>query len=1104
MDVNEQKNSQEYTNQNALLNKGEEILKDKAKKAIMKKVVTAAAIKVVSMTLMICAVSIIVSILIAGICDLLGINQEGKVNDAKSKAISTAYSPNASTTKIDENGNTVNKVIVTPNSYNNGYKIEYNNDPKNLEDAKEKIEEQTLISSTEFSDFEIGVMDALIDNGADLQYYTEEQLHCLLPFLKAEAATQNLDLRPNSEKQPGKTTGDYIDNYEPKKIEDLSENEVPGVILVQRTNTNSTTPITLEYKVLSDFEDLVGNNDPNAMNYFTLDEEGNLLIAKWEHVLITVDGEYPDNLAESERDVPTGEGGRYIIDVEPIAYSQYISKYTMPFEFLLQLLIITDEPEFCMELVNYVLDSKIVINIQEEQTVTVTDEEKVYTVHSKENKNINYKVDAAGQEIVKEDNYFLKYAMDDEELIKENKQNNCTNYSSEVLTVNVHKEHTTHSYSFRVTEADTWIAYYRENYSQPTVTTHPTTSNTIESKGQYEQVELEVPQPITNAETINNDQDVNRFITEIKNNYEPKIIVPSVSISDVVADENGNGYRTINVRYSNGVTKEYKKCEEVIDEQGRRTGEYNLPQTITVTTDKVAATDKTKEIPQINYTFKLESYSARGVTVYKYNLQTNTDPLVNCTVSSLNIEKFAKLDLNNTIKTTITEYKTNSNPMVEKGYYAIDSNGNFEKFLVAYDNSSGAQNQLNSIDSWLYDMMEEREITIEFIDTLKYLLYKYDGVDRGVTELEIGLFDSTEFVTISNGTGWWWPIGGSSTQDVNGKKYSTGEPVYTVINSGVGPRWGSNHGGVDIPGARNTNVIAAKSGTIITVVDEYGDGYYGFGGDTSKSYGNYIKIQHDDGTYSLYAHLEKGTIRVSQGDTVEQGQLLGGMGTSGSSTGPHLHFEIRDANNNRLDPEEYIDPTNTRPTISSTALRDWLWKMEGGTQNINGNIWTVFDPEGPDDTMNLAHGMVIATTNGGDSWYPELIPSPVRVGQTVTEEIAYKVWEKKIKGFNDAIDSACVKYGVTLTAYQKDALVSYIYRVGYGVGQNNSIVSAYANGGNAGLWDYMKNGYDKREIYEVGTKNRVAEEYELFVKGDYNYNYNGTSKYDQYCKNPNI
>ena len=50
----------------------------------------------------------------------------------------------------------------------------------------------------------------------------------------------------------------------------------------------------------------------------------------------------------------------------------------------------------------------------------------------------------------------------------------------------------------------------------------------------------------------------------------------------------------------------------------------------------------------------------------------------------------------------------------------------------------------------------------------------------------------------------------------------------------------------------------------------------------------------------------------------------------------------------------------------------------------------------------------------------------------------------------------------------------------------------------------MKNGYDKRPEYQAGTKKRVSEEYELFVKGDYNYNPNGTTKYDQFCSNPNI
>ena len=58
-------------------------------------------------------------------------------------------------------------------------------------------------------------------------------------------------------------------------------------------------------------------------------------------------------------------------------------------------------------------------------------------------------------------------------------------------------------------------------------------------------------------------------------------------------------------------------------------------------------------------------------------------------------------------------------------------------------------------------------------------------------------------------------------------------------------------------------------------------------------YGNYVIIQHTDGNYTLYGHLYQNSITVVAGDSVRQGQVIGKMGSSGQSTGPHLHFEVR-------------------------------------------------------------------------------------------------------------------------------------------------------------------------------------------------------------------
>ena len=129
---------------------------------------------------------------------------------------------------------------------------------------------------------------------------------------------------------------------------------------------------------------------------------------------------------------------------------------------------------------------------------------------------------------------------------------------------------------------------------------------------------------------------------------------------------------------------------------------------------------------------------------------------------------------------------------------------------------------------------------------------------------------------------------------------------------------------------------------------------------------------------------------------VDYGQVIAKLGHSGNSSAPHLHIELL-KNGEYVDTTLYMSPDEPRPTATGTSskLIEWLFGREGGNEYINGDIWTIFDPIGKDNTMNLAHGMVVADYDGGPSWYPDLIPSPVRAGQTVTKEVADKVWRCK-------------------------------------------------------------------------------------------------------------
>ena len=108
-------------------------------------------------------------------------------------------------------------------------------------------------------------------------------------------------------------------------------------------------------------------------------------------------------------------------------------------------------------------------------------------------------------------------------------------------------------------------------------------------------------------------------------------------------------------------------------------------------------------------------------------------------------------------------------------------------------------------------------------------------------------------------------------------KISVSRPTDGILTSGYGMRWGSLHAGVDLANAIGTPILAVMDGTVID-------------SGPASGYGNWIRIKHDDGSMSVYGHME--TLDVKVGERVKAGQKIAGMGNRGFSTGPHLHFEI--------------------------------------------------------------------------------------------------------------------------------------------------------------------------------------------------------------------
>lgn len=123
--------------------------------------------------------------------------------------------------------------------------------------------------------------------------------------------------------------------------------------------------------------------------------------------------------------------------------------------------------------------------------------------------------------------------------------------------------------------------------------------------------------------------------------------------------------------------------------------------------------------------------------------------------------------------------------------------------------------------------------------------------------------------------------------------------AYSKITTGLYYSNGSYHGAIDFGsgGIEGQPVYAVKSGKVVLTQA------------LTTSYGNYIIINHHDGTYTLYAHGQAGSICVSQGQEVKQGQQIMRVGSTGNSTGPHLHFEVRvspGGYGNRVNPLNYL------------------------------------------------------------------------------------------------------------------------------------------------------------------------------------------------------
>ena len=160
---------------------------------------------------------------------------------------------------------------------------------------------------------------------------------------------------------------------------------------------------------------------------------------------------------------------------------------------------------------------------------------------------------------------------------------------------------------------------------------------------------------------------------------------------------------------------------------------------------------------------------------------------------------------------------------------------------------------------------------------------------------------AAQVANVPSESGYLWPLPGG---------YNT---ISSLAGGRIHPVTGKpgNHAGIDIPAPSGTNIYAAKSGVVIHAAKGTG---------SSWSYGNYVIVSHSDGTSTLYGHMSR--IGCKQGQTVKQGDVIGYVGTTGRSTGNHLHFEVR-VGSTRKDPVNYFKDKTLYVTSGGKKVSLW-------------------------------------------------------------------------------------------------------------------------------------------------------------------------------------
>ena len=279
-----------------------------------------------------------------------------------------------------------------------------------------------------------------------------------------------------------------------------------------------------------------------------------------------------------------------------------------------------------------------------------------------------------------------------------------------------------------------------------------------------------------------------------------------------------------------------------------------------------------------------------GYTRDKSNLQERINEAIQKgnggTVAFVQIDNMPTYQLCLLKKNIETNDEEIYNAVVEQGttyyrYYAVLEDDEEKYYIDDFEEAESVIDQLKEKESTNAD-----EISI--VETYNTTEPEYTDAETCVD----ALYKEKVVVPVSSGT-----VVAAKSMNTSSNVVPLGISLIKPLNGGVitsryGPRSSNNHKGIDIGASYGTSIYAAAAGTV-TVSS------YGYNG----GYGNYIIISHGNGVETLYGHCS--SLVVSAGTKVSQGQLIARVGSTGRSSGNHLHLEIR-VNGVTQNPQNYL------------------------------------------------------------------------------------------------------------------------------------------------------------------------------------------------------